>query len=157
GPGSAAATRCAAQLAWNGQAFGEGVSVSDAAGAAGSAAPPPAAPPPPASAAAPARLTVSAGAEAEFLARCRRDYVSQDAGAARWADGQCKAAWRGVVAAGPAAEGLLAGAPAPGEALSLAAGRQRATGVRWAAGAAAPFIAVGALGGLSASVDGRGA
>ncbi|MBX3486264.1 hypothetical protein, partial [Phenylobacterium sp.] len=61
------------------------------------------------------------------------------------------------VAGGPAADALLAVAPAPGERPTLEAIRQRAAGVRWAPRATAPDLASGSLGGLSASVEGRGA
>lgn len=159
GPGASAATQCAAQLAWNGQTFGEGVSVGNAPGAPAPVQPAPASPPAATASTAPpaARLAVAPNAEAEFLARCRRDYVSREASAARWADNQCKDDWRRVVASGPAADALLAAAPAPGERPSLDTIRQRAVGVRWAARAQPPFLASGALAGLSVSVEGRGA
>jgi len=159
GAGATATTQCAAQLAWNGQTFGEGVSVNSERANTAAPAITPTTPPSPASASSanpPTRLVVPANAEAGFLAQCRKDYVSRDASAARWADDQCKADWRRVVASGPAADALLAVALSPGERPSLDAIKQRATGVRWAARATAPLVAVGSLGGLSASVEGRG-
>ena len=159
GAGSTASTQCAAQLAWNGQTFGESASVNSERANAVAPAITPATPPSSASAsssATPARLVVPANAEAGFLAQCRKDYVSRDAGAARWADGQCKEDWRFVVASGPAADVLLAVAPSPGERPSLDLIKQRAAGVRWGTRAHPPFIAVGSLGGLSASVEGKG-
>lgn len=158
GPGAAASTQCAAQLAWNGQTFGEAVSVSDASkGARASAAPPAVAQP--GTTPGPARTVagVPANARAGFLAQCHRDYVRRDASAARWADGQCETDWDRVLATGPAAEALLAVAPAPGERPSLAVVRQRLTQVRWAPRATAPLLAVGSLGDLSASVEGKAA
>src|SRR5690606_20046434 len=75
GVGATASTQCAAQLEWNGQGFGQGVSVSsaDKPGSATPAAPPAA--PATASGAAPARLGLSANAQGTFLTRCRADYV----------------------------------------------------------------------------------
>lgn len=158
GSGASASTQCAAQLAWNGQSFGEAVSVSDAnKGAVVTAAPPAASQPQGATGPAPAVAGAPANARAGFLGQCRSDYVRRDASAARWADRQCEMDWGRVVAAGPAAEALLAVAPAPGERPSLAVVRQRLTQVRWAPRATAPFLAVGALGGLSASVEGKAA
>lgn len=160
GAGSTTTTQCATQLAWNGRSFGEGVSVNSERSntAAPASAPTTASSSAPASPSAspPARLVVPTNAEAGFLAQCRKGYVSRDAGAARWADSQCKEDWRLVVASGPAADALLAVAPSPGERLSLDVIKQRAAGVRWGARAQPPSIAVGSLGGLSASVEGKG-
>ena len=157
GAGAAPATQCAAQLAWNGQSFGQGVSVSNAqtGGARPTPAPSPATPAPAGAAA--ARLPVSPGAEPAFLAQCRKDYVSQNASATRWADDQCKRDWQRVVASGPAAEVLLAVLPAPGQRPSLEAVKANAAAVRWTPRATAPFMAVGRLGALSAGVQGTGA
>lgn len=148
GPGVAASTPCAAQLAWNGRTFGEA-----AAGGAASKAPEAVVPP----ASTPAVAGVPANTRTGFLAQCRRDYVREDASAARWADKQCETDWGRVVASGPAAEALLAAAPAPGERASLAVVRQRLGAVRWAPRATAPSLAVGALGDLSASIEGKAA
>lgn len=108
GAGASPATQCAAQLAWNGRAFGEGASTSRA---------PQASPP-----------VGAAGTEAQFLARCRTDYLRKDASAARWADGQCREDWKKVVAAGPAADALLAILPTPGQRPAPAQVRQRLAG-----------------------------
>src|SRR5690606_34678920 len=74
--------------------------------------------------------------------------------AARWADGQCKEDWQRVVAAGPAAEAMLAVLPAQGERPALTAVKQRAAGVRWAARAEQGHAASGTLGGLGVYVEG---
>ena len=141
GPGAAAGTQCAAQLEWNGQGFGQGVSVSSA--------------DKPGSGPAPARLGLEPNAQATFLARCRADYVKAEASAARWADGQCKDDWQRVVAAGPVAEAMLAVLPAPGERPTLATVRQRATGVRWAARAEPRQSASGTLSGVDVHIEGN--
>ncbi|PZQ53473.1 MAG: hypothetical protein DI570_24015 [Phenylobacterium zucineum] len=143
GAGVAPTAQCAAQLAWNGRSFGEGVSVGAGATPAPSA--------PPSAAAAPV-----AGGESAFLARCRRAYVSADASAARWADDACKEDWKKVVASGPAAEFLLAVLSPPGVRLTLPDLRQRTPAVRWAARPAGPTgFASGKLGSLDVSVEGR--
>lgn len=149
-------TQCATQLAWNGQSFGEGVSVTREAGGATTAE----SPPRPAASSTAGGGTAAAGADAraDFLARCRRDLVSHDAGAARWADEQCAEAWKTVVAAGPAADLLLAVLPASAaERPTLATLRQRAAGVRWTGGGQGQTLASGKLGALDVSVEGRGA
>ncbi len=166
GPGATTATQCAAQLVWNGQGFGQGTFVRNdgKAGAAQTAATPA---PTPAPAPAPAAATATApasgaaatlarrpNAEAEFLKKCRDDYVRVEASAARWADDQCKEDWQRVVASGPAAEAILAVLPAAGERHTLATVKQRATGVRWAARAQQGQSASGTLGKLSAYTEG---
>ena len=154
GDSATASTQCAAQLTWNGQGFGEGVSVSSADKPAGAAAPAPAASPA-VSGPAPAKLGLVTNAQGNFLAQCRRDYVKADASAARWADDQCKSDWQRVVAAGPVAEAMLAVLPAPGERPSLAVVRQRAAGVRWAARAEARQSASGSLSGVAVHTEGN--
>lgn len=163
GPGSSASTQCAAQLAWNGHGFGEAVAVSDA--SEGKAAAP--RPATAAVAAAPAGNTAAAGpappplvvqpeARPRFLADCRRFYVSLSADAARWADEQCAADWEKIGASAAATDALLAALPAAaGEALPVAALRQRLGGVRWAAKASSRELsASGKLGRFEVSVSG---
>lgn len=156
GPAATPSTQCATQLAWNGRSFGQGVAVSSGgSGAAAAQAPAPAAP-----GAASAGVAAGGGAagEAAFLVRCRRAYVSADASAARWADGQCKDDWKKVVASGPAADALLAAVPAPGVRPTLADLRQRMAAVRWSPRPAAPTaMASGQLGPFTVSIEGRGA
>lgn len=163
GPGSSASTQCAAQLAWNGHGFGEGVSVSDARAPAAPANPPAAAPAAPAAGAtaaaagaAPAPLVVSPEARPRFLADCRRAYVSRSADAARWADQQCVADWDKITASAAATDALLVALPAaPGQAVSLASLRQRLGGVRWAGKVRSRELsASGSLGKLEVSVTG---
>lgn len=156
-------TQCATQLVWNGQAFGEGVSVTrEAGGATTTLAPPQAqaarAEPAPTAGAAPPAPAVAGDARAKYLAQCRREHVSRDAGAARWADEACAEGWKAVVAAGPAADALLAVLPTTAaERPTLAAIRQRATGVRWTGAARGQALASGKLGGLDVLVEGPGA
>lgn len=162
GPGSDARTQCAAQLAWNGQGFGEAVAVSDARapGDAAPAARSPAVATPAVGAAAgsvaPAPLAVPAEARPRFLAECRQAYVSRSADAARWADDQCVADWGKVTASAAATDALLAALPAAaGEAVPLASLRQRLAGVRWAAKPRSRELsASGRLGNLDVSVTG---
>lgn len=164
GPGSNARTQCAAQLAWNGQGFGEAVAVSDARapGDAAPAARSPAVTTPAVGAAAgsvapaPAPLAVPAEARPRFLAECRQAYVSRSADAARWADEQCVADWGKVTASAAATDALLAALPAAaGEAVPLASLRQRLAGVRWAAKPRSRELsASGRLGNLDVSVTG---
>lgn len=174
GAGSDARTQCAAQLAWNGYGFGEAVAVSDAKtpSAAAAAGAPAKAPGPGganagagnagggaiAAAAGPAPVPLTVGVEARprFLADCRRAYVSRSADAARWADEQCVADWRKIEASAAATDALLAALPAtPGEALPLAALRQRLGGVRWAAKPGGRGLsASGRLGAFEVSVTG---
>lgn len=156
GPGATAQTQCAAQLEWNGQTFGQGVSVTSGAPAGAQAGAPSAAPAPaPAAATGTAGpLAVAAGAEATFLAQCRRDYIAREASAARWADDQCKSDWKKVVDSGPLADLILGIAPAQGQRLTLADIRSRATGVRWAARPEQGQLATGTLGRLTVSVTG---
>jgi hypothetical protein len=142
GAGAGPATQCAAQLEWNGTGFGQGVSVARAA---------PGAPP----AAAPAPAAGPTG-EAAFLARCRRELVSRDASAARWADEECRGRWGRVAASGPAADLLLAAVPRTGERASLASIRAGAGGVRWAARPEPRQLASGTLGDLKVGVAGAG-
>ena len=173
GPQAGPGTQCAAQLAWNGKGFGEDASVSDAdrpagqPGAASAKAAPaapaaPAATPGSASTASPASgalavLAVLPDAQPRFLAQCRKDLVSRDASAAQWADEECKSGWQRIVASGPAADALLAVVPASAsDKPSLAAVKQRATGVRWSGRAAPPDLATGQLGGLGVSITGQG-
>ena len=170
GAGSSARTQCAAQLAWNGQGFGEAVAVSDArapadaapavreaapaaaaagvGAAAGSVAP--AAPAPP------APLAVPPDARPRFLAECRQAYVSRSADAARWADEQCVADWGKVTASAAATDALLAALPASaGEVVPLASLRQRLAGVRWASKPRSRELsASGRLGQFEVSVTG---
>ncbi|WP_337185174.1 hypothetical protein [Phenylobacterium sp.] len=148
GPGAAPTTQCATQLAWNGHSFGAGVSVSDA----DRAGPATAAPAGGAAGAAPAGET-----EAAFLARCRQELVSRDAGAARWADEECRERWKHILASRPAADALMAALPAPGQRPAVAELKARMTGVRWAAQAPRGMLATGRLGGLEAFVEGAGA
>ncbi|WP_197422726.1 MULTISPECIES: hypothetical protein [unclassified Phenylobacterium] len=145
GGGAGPGAQCAAQLEWNGTGFGQGVSVARAAPGAPSAAA--SAPPPPVSAPA---------GEAEFLARCRRELVSRDASAARWADEECRGRWGRVVASGPAADFLISAVPRAGERASLAGVRAGAQGVRWAARPEARQLASGTLGDLKVGVAGAG-
>lgn len=162
GPGSDARTQCAAQLAWNGQGFGEAVAVSDArapGGAAPAARSPAVATPAvdaAAGAVAPTPLAVPAEARPRFLAECRQAYVSRSADAARWADEQCVADWGKVTASAAATDALLAALPAvAGEAVPLASLRQRLAGVRWAAKPRSRELsASGRLGNLDVSVTG---
>ncbi|MFU2488087.1 hypothetical protein [Thauera sp. WH-1] len=160
GPGSSARTQCAAQLAWNGHGFGEGVSVSDATRAPAPPATPQAAAPAvgaaAAAGAAPAPLVVPPEARPRFLADCRQAYVSRSADAARWADEQCVADWNKIGASAAATDALLAALPAaPGQSVSLAVLRQRLAGVRWAAKVRSRELsASGSLGKLEVSVTG---
>ncbi|ODT88963.1 hypothetical protein [Phenylobacterium sp. SCN 70-31] len=149
GAGAGPTTQCATQLVWNGQSFGAGVSVSDADRAGPAAA---AAPAVSASGAAPAGET-----ETAFLARCRKELITRDAGAARWADEECGDRWKHIVASRPAADALIAALPAPGQRPSAAELKARMTGVRWAAQAPRGMLATGRLGGLEAFVEGVGA
>jgi len=158
--GAGPAVQCAAQLVWSGQGFGEGMSVSNADKARSSAAPSPSARPAPEAAtageAAPASPPVAANAEADFLVRCQKDYVSRDAKNSRWAGDQCKEDWKKVVAGGPAAQALLAVIPSKSQGRPLLSTvKQRATGVRWSARTVPPSIATGTLGALSVSVQGK--
>lgn len=161
GAGSNARTQCAAQLAWNGQGFGEAVAVSDAR-APGDAAPAVTAPAPAAAApgsvapAAPAPLEVSPEARPRFLAECRQAYVSRSADAARWADEQCVADWGKITASAAATDTLLAALPASAdEAVLLATLRQRLAGVRWASKPRSRELsASGRLGQFEVSVTG---
>lgn len=153
GPGSVPTTQCAAQLAWNGEGFGEGVSVSDAT----AKVPTPASEPSgPAGGATAVGLTLQADAQARFLVECRAAYLARSADAARWADEQCAGDWNKVVASGPAADALLAAIPAkPGEAVSVAMLRKRLVQVRWAGKPESNRVsASGALGDLAVSVSG---
>lgn len=155
GPSANPATQCATQLAWNGQAFGEGVAVTREAGEAGAASSASQTAGP--AGASPAGLSVAPDARPKFLERCRRDYVSRDASASRWADDQCRTDWAAVVQAGPAADALLAVIPAsPAARATLAAVRQQAVGVRWTGGAQGQILASGKLGDLDVTVEGRG-
>lgn len=162
GPGSNATTQCAAQLAWNGEGFGEAVAVSDASAPSATAptktpaAPPALSAPPTASGTVPAKLAVQPDAQARFLALCREAYVSRSADAARWADDQCRGDWNKVTASGPATDALLAVLPAtPGEVMPLATVRQRMADVRWAPKPAHGGIsASGVLGELTVAVTG---
>jgi hypothetical protein len=152
GDGATASTQCAAQLGWNGQGFGEGGSVSSADRAGGALSQPATAA---ASGRAPAKLALAANARADFLARCRKDYVKAEPSAARWADEQCKTDWQRVTAAGPVAEVMLAVLPPPGERPALAAVKQRATGVRWQARAEPGQSASGKLAAVAVQVQGN--
>ncbi|MFP5402606.1 MAG: hypothetical protein ACLGH1_11765 [Gammaproteobacteria bacterium] len=162
GAGSNARTQCAAQLAWNGQGFGEAVAVSDARapGDVVPAARSPAVATPgvgaAAGSAALAPLAVPPEARPRFLAECRQAYVSRSADAARWADEQCVADWNKVVASAAATDALLAALPvAAGEALPLATLRQRLAGVRWASKPRSRELsASGRLGQFEVSVTG---
>ncbi|MDZ4372923.1 MAG: hypothetical protein U1C74_16055, partial [Phenylobacterium sp.] len=80
-------TQCATQLAWNGQTFGAGVSVSDAdrTGA-------PTTNPTNRASASP-QAAPAGDTQAAFAARCRRELVAVDASAARWADDECRTRW----------------------------------------------------------------
>lgn len=151
GAGAGPATQCAAQLEWNGTGFGQGVSVARAAPGAPPAATPAATPTP----APAAEAGAGAGGQAAFLARCRRELVSRDASAARWADEECRGRWGRVAASGPAAEFLISAVPRAGERASLASLRG-AGGVRWAARPQARQLASGTLGDLSVGVAGAG-
>lgn len=151
GPGVGPQGQCAAQLEWNGQGFGEGVSVARASPSAEAVVSAPATAATPT--AAPGSGAASGG-EADFIVRCRRDLLAKDASAARWAQEACEDGWRRALAAGPAAELLLAvtaGAPP-----SLAEVRSRATGVRWSARPEPKQLASGALGALKVAVTGAG-
>ena len=170
GAGSTARTQCAAQLAWNGHGFGEAIAVSDAkAPSATNAAGSPATSPGPQAAnagagaaavatagSAPVPLTVGPEARPRFLADCRQAYVSRSADAARWADEQCVADWGKIEASAAATDALLAALPAtPGEAVALAALRQRLAAVRWAAKPGGRGLsASGRLGAFEVSVTG---
>lgn len=113
--------------------------------------------PAPSTSTSPDLLSVLPDAQPRFLAQCRKDLVSREASAARWADDECKARWQRIAASGPAADALLAAVPATADARpSLALLKQRAAGVRWSARAAPPDLATGQLGGLGVSIDGRG-
>jgi len=151
GPACGTAGSCVDQLAWNGQGFGQ-VMRNDR----------PAIERPgerPGSAAAAPAATIAPNAMADFLAQCRRDYVSRDASAARWAGEQCQDDWKKVVASGLAAQALLAVIPQQQSARpTLADIRRQAPGVRWQqAKPAGDMLAVGAMGGLSVFVEGKGA
>lgn len=150
GPGVGPQGQCAAQLAWNGQGFGEGVSVVRASPSAKAvvSAPPAAAP-----VSAP-DAGAQGGGQAAFVAGCRRELVSRDASAARWAQEECEGRWRKVLAAGPAAELLLAVTVGPFPALAEV--RSRAAGVRWAGRPQGKQLASGALGALDVAVTGAG-
>ncbi|MEW5684933.1 MAG: hypothetical protein AB1942_08445 [Pseudomonadota bacterium] len=142
GAGVAPTAQCAAQLAWNGRGFGEGVAVGAGTTPGGSG-----------SVASPAPTVAG---EAAFLVRCRRAYVSAEASAARWADGACKEDWKKVVASAPAAEFLLSVLPAPGARLTAESLRAAAPSVRWAARPAdASSFASGRLGAFDITVSGR--
>lgn len=106
--------------------------------------------------AAPAPLVVPPEARPRFLADCRQAYVSRSADAARWADQQCVADWDKISASAAATDALLAALPAAaGEAVSLAALRQRLAGVRWAGKVRSRELsASGSLGKLEVSVTG---
>ena len=147
GPGAGPTTQCAAQLVWNGESFGAGVSVSDA----DRTRPPPAAPP--VQAAAPA-AAAAGETEAGFLARCRQELVSRDAGAARWADGECRERWNHILASRPAADALIAALPAPGQRPAVADLKARMAGVRWGGQVSRGQLAQGRLGGLEVFVEG---
>lgn len=150
GAGVAPSAQCAAQLAWNGSTFGAASSVG-----AGAAAETPSAAPAAASA---GPATDPGAAMPAFLAKCQRDYIAREASATRWADQQCRDDWKRIVDTGPAAEALLAALPAPGMRPTVADIRNRASGVRWAARpASARELASGQIGGLTVSVEGRGA
>ena len=164
GAGSTARTQCAAQLAWNGHGFGEAIAVSDAKAPSASAAPgSPATSPGPqaanagagaaavaAAGSAPVALVVRPEARPRFLADCRQAYVS------RSADEQCVADWGKIEASAAATDALLAALPAtPGEAVALAALRQRLAAVRWAARPGGRGLsASGRLGEFEVSVTG---
>lgn len=170
GAGSTARTQCAAQLAWNGNGFGEAVAVSDAKApsaiaAAGSPATPSGSEAANAGAGAiaaaatgstPVALVVGPEARLRFLADCRQTYVSRSADAARWADEQCVADWGKIEASAAATDALLAALSAtPGEVVALAALRQRLAGVRWAARPGGRGLsASGRLGEFEVSVTG---
>lgn len=147
GAGAAANVQCAAQLAWNGQSFGEAVSVNNAAGT----------PIPGQASPTPAGTSDAAGTQSAFLAGCRADLVRRDASAARWADGECLDRWQRTVASGSVADMLLAVLPASAaERPTLATVRQRAAGVRWTAKAEPTTLATGRLGELDVGIEGRG-
>lgn len=105
---------------------------------------------------APAPLGVAPEARPRFLAGCRQTLVARSADAARWADEHCAAEWDRIAASAALTDALLAALPAArGEAVPLAALRQRLAGVRWAAKPAARGMsASGSLGDLSVSVAG---
>ncbi|MDX9999624.1 MAG: hypothetical protein RBS50_16855 [Phenylobacterium sp.] len=156
GPGVGPQGQCAAQLEWNGQGFGEGVSVARAAPGAeavvsrpGARSAQPAAPEPTALPAAP---PPAAGGKSEFVVRCRRELVALDASAASWAQQVCDDRWNQVVASLPAADLLLAVTGGP--AATLADVRARGAAVRWAARPEAKQLASGKLGGLNVAVVG---
>ncbi|WP_297364431.1 hypothetical protein [Thauera sp.] len=103
-----------------------------------------------------ASLPVLSEARARFLGECRQAHVAHNADAARWADEQCMAEWSKVGASAAATDALLSALPAaPGEAVPLAALRQRLGGVRWSAKPASRQLsASGQLGKLAVSVTG---
>ncbi|MDE8652836.1 hypothetical protein [Novosphingobium album (ex Liu et al. 2023)] len=150
GAGSSPTTQCAAQLAWNGQGFGEAVSVNNA--KPGAMVPP--GTPGPSSLPNP---SPSQGSEVVWKVKCRSDLVRRDASAARWADDECKTRWEHVVASSPAADFLMSTLPAAsGARVTLDELKRHAPSVRWAARPTAPTIANGRLGNLDVAVAGPG-
>ncbi len=101
-----------------------------------------------------ATVAQGGGGEAAFLRDCAARYVAQNAQARQWASDQCTQDWGLVVAAGPMAEAILAGATGTMPSTRRMDGgvdvevdaRARTLAFSWSAvGELIPFDVVGAL------------
>lgn len=91
--------------------------------------------------------------EADYVARCTRETLAANPSAQNWAESSCRENWAAVVAAGPMADAILAGVPAPGETVAGSAVRTRVTNVQWQARAEGTLVAQGRLGDADVQVE----
>jgi len=156
GQGAAPAAVCPAILAWDfiGRKFSTAGAPVVAAGPAG---PPPKAGPPQSAASAP---LASAGpalgppeTRAQFEARCKAEWMVKFPGE-QFRPGNCDGVWDQAVAAGPAADVLLA-LGGPGQ--DVASVKAKAKGVVWSARPRGGELASGRMGKWEVSLMGRGA
>jgi hypothetical protein len=157
GPASSASTQCGAELVWNGSAF-------DAlpTGAQGAAAEPAEATATVARIASATGLATAgrplallAGAQAAFVADCRKATLAANPKAAPWVDGFCRDGWNKALAAGPMVDALLAAVPeTAGDRVSVPALKRRLPEVKWVSKPPGQEVAAGTLGKLGVSANG---
>lgn len=160
GPASSASTQCGAELAWNGKGFDALPTGAQAAGAepaeaASSLLPATRASLPTGLATAGRPLAPQPGAQAAFVADCRKTTLAANPKATAWVDEFCRDGWNKVLAAGPMVDALLAAVPeTAGDRVSVPALKRRLPDVKWVSRPQGQEVATGTLGKLGVSADG---